>query len=85
MDHFCYLCFVFVVQSSLLNAALWSPAGKGLPLSSLVCGVLLCFVTFPCGVLGRVWYFIVSIPDIYLFSYFAYLNLEGLCTFQLMQ
>ena len=26
--------------------------GKGWPLGSLVCYVLLCFVTFPCGVLG---------------------------------
>ena len=30
MDHLCYLCFVFVVLSRLLIAALWSPAGKGL-------------------------------------------------------
>ena len=30
---------------------------KGWP---LVCGV---FVTFPYGVLGQVWYLVVSIPD----------------------
>ena len=29
------------------------------------------FVTFPCGILGQVWYFIVSFPDLCLFSYFA--------------
>ena len=29
-----------------------------------LCGVLLCFVTFPCVVLGRMWYLIVSIPDL---------------------
>ena len=28
------------------------------------------FVTFPCGILGQVWYFNVSIPDLYLLSYF---------------
>ena len=28
---FCYLCFVFVMLSCLFVAALWSPAGKGLP------------------------------------------------------
>ena len=28
------------------------------------------FVTFPCGVLGQVWYLIVSIPDICLLPYF---------------
>ena len=45
--------------------------GKGWPLGSLVCDVFLCFVTFPCGVLGQVWYLIVSISDLYLFSYFG--------------
>ena len=32
------------------------------------------FVTFPCGVLGQVWYLIVSIPDICLRPYFVYLG-----------
>ena len=60
MDHFCYLCFVFVMLSSLFIAALWSAAGKGLkPVGSLVCDVTCVFVTFPCGVLGQVWYLIV--------------------------
>ena len=35
MDHFCYLCFVFVMLSCLFIAALW------LPLGSLVCDVYL--------------------------------------------
>ena len=30
MDHFCYLCFVFVMVSSLFVVALWSPADKEL-------------------------------------------------------
>ena len=29
------------------------------------------FVTFPYGVLGQVWYLIVSIPHLYLLSYFV--------------
>ena len=29
------------------------------------------FVTFPCGILGQVWYLIVLIPDLYRLSYFA--------------
>ena len=33
---------------------------KGWPLDSLVCDFLLCFVTFPCGVLGQVWCVIVQ-------------------------
>ena len=32
-------------------------------------GVWLCFVTFPCGVLGPVWYMIVSIPNLCLLTY----------------
>ena len=30
VDHFCYLCLVFVMLSRLFFAALWSPEGKGL-------------------------------------------------------
>ena len=33
-------------------------------LESDFCDVLLCFVTFPYGILGQVWYLIVLIPDL---------------------
>ena len=52
----------------LFIAALWLPAGNGLT-SWLSC--MWCFVTFPCSVLGQVWWLIVSIPDLCLLSYFA--------------
>ena len=63
VDHLCYLCLVFVTLSCLFIVALWSPAGKGLTswLSSVMFNCV--FVTFPCGILGQVWYLIVSIPD----------------------
>ena len=35
-----------------------------------MCDLLLCFVTFPCGVLGQVWLLIVSIPDLCLLTHF---------------
>ena len=38
--------------------------GKGWLLGSLVCDVPSVFVTFPCVVLGQVWYLFVSIPDL---------------------
>ena len=77
MDHFCYLCFVFVMLSCLFNAALWSSAGKELT-SWLLCVIFYCiFVTFPCGVLGQVWYLIVSIPDLCLLTYFNIYNGVG--------
>ena len=58
VDHLCYLC--------LFITALWSPAGKGLLFVMSNCD----FVTFPCGILGQVWYLIVLIPDLCRLSYF---------------
>ena len=49
--------------SRLNIAALWSLAGKGLTFLALVCDVYCGCVTFPFGILGKVWYLIVSIPD----------------------
>ena len=37
-----------------------------------VCDVYCYFVTFPFGILGQVWYLIVSIPDPCCLSYFFY-------------
>ena len=39
--------FVFGMLSCLIIAALWSLAGKGLILGSLVCEAFLCFCDFP--------------------------------------
>ena len=74
MDHLCYLCFVFVMLSRLFIAALWSPAGKGLTswLSFVMFNCV--FVTVPCGILGHVWYLVVSIPDLCHLSYFGVLT-----------
>ena len=44
----------------------------------LVCGVCCEFVTFPIGILGQVWYLIVSIPDLCTLTYFVILNRERL-------
>ena len=70
MDHLCNLCLVFVMLSRLFIAALWSPAEKGLA-SWLLFVMSYCdFVTFPFGILGQVWYLIVSIPDLCCLSNF---------------
>ena len=73
MDPFCFCCFLLfmlrVFHAFLsVQSAFWSPAGKGLT-SWLSC--VWCFVTFPCGGPGRVWYLIVSFPDLCLLTYFA--------------
>ena len=39
-------------------------------LLALVGDVYCIFVTFPCGILGQVWYLIVSFSDLCLLSYF---------------
>ena len=53
-----------LIGSATYSRALWTPAGKGLT-TWLSFVMLYCvFVTFPCGILGQVWYLIVSIPDI---------------------
>ena len=45
--------------------------GKGWPLGSrLWCFLWVCH--FPIGILGQVWYLIVSIPDLCTFTYFLY-------------
>ena len=64
MDHLCYLCLVFFMLSHLFIAALWSPAGKGLTSRLLFVMFNGVFVTFPCGILGQVWYLIVLISDL---------------------
>ena len=69
MDHLCCLCLVIVMLSRLFIAALWSPAWKGLT-SWLLFVMSNCdFVTFSCGILGQVWYFIRLIPDLCRLSY----------------
>ena len=59
------------MRSRLFIAAMWSPVGKGLT-SWLLFVVFNCvFFSLPCGILGQVWYLIVSIPDLCRLSYFV--------------
>ena len=63
----CLLCLCV----RLFICALWSPTGKGLT-SWLSFEVYNCeFVTSPIGILGHVWYLIVSIHDLCTITYFA--------------
>ena len=61
----CLLCFVRVCLYVLCGHLL----GKGWPLGSrLWCLLWVCH--FPIGILGQVWYLIVSIPDLCSITYF---------------
>ena len=58
MDPFRYLCFVSFMLSYLFIAG-WERAN----LLALLYVMFSCvFVTLPCGVLGQVWFLVVSIP-----------------------
>ena len=70
MDHLWFLCLVFLMLSRMFIDALWWPAGKRLTSLLLLVMFFCIFVTFPCGILGQVWYFIVSFPDLCLLFYF---------------
>ena len=61
-------CLSYYLVCSLLHYG--HLLGKDKALGSLVCHTFLCFVTFPCGVLGQVLYLIVSIPDLCLLHFF---------------
>ena len=48
----------------LFIVVLWSPAGKWLTSWLFFVIFIVFFATFPCGILGQVWYLIVSFPDL---------------------
>ena len=74
---FCSVLCLLCLCARLFICALWPPAGKGLT-SWLSFVVSYCeFVTFPSiGILGQVWYLIVSTPDLCTLTYFQ-IKTEG--------
>ena len=73
------MLFVFHVSHAVLSVpcSLEVTCWKRANLLALLYVMFSCvFVSFPYGVLGQVWYLIVSIPDLCLLSYFElqYLN-----------
>ena len=67
----CFVCHDFASVHCCLVVTCWEMAD----LLALVCDVYCDFVTFPFGILGKVWYSIVSIPDPCCLSYFDKINL----------
>ena len=69
----CYLWFVSVILSCLFIVALWPLAWKRIGILVFLYVIFSCdFVTFSCGVLGRVGYLIISIPNLFLLPYFLF-------------
>ena len=61
-----HLCFISILY---LNKFILGDFAAMDLLALLFVMVYCVFVTFPYGVLGQVWYLIVSIPDLYLLLY----------------
>ena len=62
-----YLCYAVLSVPGSLLITYWERAD----LLTLLCVVVnKCFVTFPYGISGQVWYLIVSIPDLCLPLYY---------------
>ena len=72
LDPFCSLCFLFVFHTVLSVSCIYvAIRWKRTDLLTLWYMVFSsAFVTLPFGVLGQVWYLIVSIPDLGLLLYF---------------
>ena len=69
------VCYAF---ASVHCWTLWSPAEKRADLLALVGDVYFIFVTFLCGILGHMWYLIVSFRDRCHLTYFVYVMLSRL-------
>ena len=66
------LCLLYFRTRQCIDA-LWSPAGKELTswLSFVMSNCVL--VTFPCGILGELWYLIVLFLDLCPLSYIVHI------------
>ena len=82
VDHFCYLCLVFVMLSHLFIAVSWSPSGKGLTSWLSFEMFKLCFCHFSMWYPGSGVAFVVSIPDLCPLSYLGVPALQWLVTVQ---
>ena len=73
MDQLCVMSCVSHAFASVnwsLVVTYWERAG----LLALVGNIYCFFITLPCDILGQVWYWVVSFPDLCRLSYFYYLD-----------
>ena len=61
---FSVLCLLCLCTYASVYMSLVVTCWERADLLVLVCGVLLLVCYFPIGILGQVWYLIVSIPDL---------------------
>ena len=75
VDHSCYFCCVFDI---LLCASVYCCLVVTCWERADLCDVKLWVCYFPMGILGQVWYLIVSIPDLCPLSYLIHLWIDPL-------
>ena len=66
------LLWIFYDFSVLCMLCLYVTCWEGADLLAFVCCVFILVCHFPIGILGQVWYLIVSIPDICTLTYFVW-------------
>ena len=64
MDHLCFLCLVFSHAFASVHCCFVVTCWERADLLALVGDVYCICVTFPGGILGQVWYLIISFPDL---------------------
>ena len=88
VDLLCFLCLVFALPLyASVYVCLVVTGWERADLLALVCGVLMWVCFFPIGILGQVWYLIVSTPDLCTHTYldkkfltcFPYMSLCKTC------
>ena len=75
------VCHVLLSVHCSLVVICWVRAGLLLLLRVMFSSV---FVTFPFGVLGQVWYLILTVPDICLLSYLVSITVFFLCNVKII-
>ena len=78
------LCAALNSQSNVGSMCYCKPC-RSLGLLALVGDVYFIFVTFPGGILGQVWYLIVSFPDLCRLSYFVSFGGNSIRTVTMVQ
>ena len=68
---FCSVLYLLCLCARLFICAFVVTCWERADLLALVCGVQLWVCYFPIGILGQLWYLIVSIPDLYTLTYFC--------------
>ena len=66
------VCHAFVSVHCCLVVTCW----ESWPFGSLFVMFNCVFDTFPCGILGQLWYLIVSVPDLCRLSYFEQIHMK---------